>query len=379
MKRFIAIILALALFVSFSMLITVNAANTNLLTAGTFEDGLGDWTAFGGGTISIDDTTAHSGSNSVYITDRTGQWNSPGYNLYDICKAAGPGLYTISAWIYTDDADIAGTCILIRGDAANYPSFMELHNTNAYAQGDVISVFQSTWMQLSYEFIVTADDIAGDTGTFTFCFDRILADYSFYVDDVVLTVGAVPTPKPGLPAYQFTMASNYVITEDTDTYIILENAKSSIINGDSASLNVKNVGNNTFTVYLSIRNNDATWTHAIDSADLTLAPNEVGTITIASIPEGGVHPVLQLKAMNANDSFIIGNFSEWDLEFTTSAGVLTPEQIDGTGIFDAPAPTSTQTPSPSEGTSDPLTLGYAIAAISGLGALIASKKRSSLK
>lgn len=374
MKKFLGILLVVAICTTALSAIcfpSMVGAVENVFSA-SFDDGSSDgWTNFNGGAFEISTEEAHSGTKSLKVTEHERTWHSPAYNLYAAMKEAGEGLYTLHAWIYTDEDDIPGATILMRGESvATMPSFMQDNGGNAFTGSTPKNVPQSTWTELTLDFIMTAEDVEAESNTFNFCIDGFPEGYEYYLDDVTVTVQEAPTPRPGQPAYKFTMAPNYVA--GGDTYVMLEPAKDDIIIGTTAKLNVKNVGENAITVYLSIRNNDDTWSHAVDSEKVIIQPGQIGVLSIASIPEGGVHPVLELDTVAANDCFIIGNFTQWDLSFGTSTGILVPENIDGTGIFEAPAATQATN---NENTADAATISYAIAAISGMAALAAAKKR----
>jgi len=289
------------------------------------------------------------------LSGRTSTYFSPAYNFYSLVKAAGPGLYTLKAWVYSDDIDIPSATLLVRGDAANMASFMKLSAPNAFLSSKGFPVAQSTWVELSVDFTVTAADIAAASGTFNFCVDSIPADAeTIYLDDITLSMGVAPTPIPGIPAYKLTMVSNYVSKPDNDTFLGLDQLKAEIMTGTSAKLNVKNIGTNPITVYLSIRNNDATWTHAIDGDKATIAPGNYATLAIAAIPANGVHPVLQIVQAAANDAFVIGNFKTQIDKFTLMSAGFDIIQVDGTSLFTGVSttmdpslvPTPTVAPSP---------------------------------
>lgn len=70
-------------------------APTNLLQNHDFENGLTGWTQ-NAGTIQIDTTEVHSGSQSLYVSDRTNTWNGP---LQDMTGVLQPNhMYRVSCW-----------------------------------------------------------------------------------------------------------------------------------------------------------------------------------------------------------------------------------------------------------------------------------------
>jgi len=183
----------------------------NLLTDPGFEGqisapnpnptGVPGWASFGGASFS--QTYAHSGSWSLYTPDNGGGYSVPGsYQVF----AASPGqTFTLSGWVYTPNALVAGD----NDFALLQLSFYTGAPPNNYAGGtgvgspvgvDVgdpaggggVALPQGVWTFAS----VTATAGAGANSVGAYLLDiNADANADFYFDDLTLTASPVPEPS----------------------------------------------------------------------------------------------------------------------------------------------------------------------------------------
>jgi len=207
MKKMVVIILLLTMLglitpaISFSTKVDAVEASstdtpTNLIVGNqsTFEDTTSlppGWDAFCGGTLSVSNIVAHSGASSLRLAERTQAWYSPEYNIYDIVKEAGAGIYTISLWVYTDTLSSSprNGRLLIRGNAEDDNSFINYDSGSYYAVlTSSISTEVNTWTQYSATFEVLSGDITRASGTFNVCIDTLegVTNQNVYLDDFLI-------------------------------------------------------------------------------------------------------------------------------------------------------------------------------------------------
>lgn len=82
----------------------------NLVTNPDFESGLNGWVSWGGNLGVTNE--AHSGDQAAELTDRTGNWQGPVYNLLGAVEAGST--YDISAWVRVDGAASADMSITVK-------------------------------------------------------------------------------------------------------------------------------------------------------------------------------------------------------------------------------------------------------------------------
>jgi hypothetical protein len=87
-----------------------NPTSSNLLTNGNIESGTSGWSAFGSGTIAVNTSVVHGGTNSLLRTGRTASWNGPSEDLTS--KLTNGRSYTTNVWMRTQSGTPTGKITL---------------------------------------------------------------------------------------------------------------------------------------------------------------------------------------------------------------------------------------------------------------------------
>ncbi|MEE5992664.1 MAG: endo-1,4-beta-xylanase [Oscillospiraceae bacterium] len=145
-----------------------NADDVTLHSA-DFESGSGGWGSFGGTTISTTSSTAHSGSNSLYVSGRTANWNGTSLSLDNLVSAGKT--YQFSAWVLSSSKDnIQMTLKYTDGSGDQYKYVCGGDATN------------DGWLQISGSYTIPADA----TGVLVY-FQTGEGTNDFMIDDVTIT------------------------------------------------------------------------------------------------------------------------------------------------------------------------------------------------
>ena len=131
------------------------------------------WNA-NGGVISVVMDEQYSGTNSLYITDRTVDWNSAQYDLLNSGMEAGK-TYDLSAWVKIEGstADRIGMTIELSDDRTD-----TLYLPLAASEDTV------DWVELRSRYTYAPD---GTATAFKVYFEAADVDSSYYIDDLVIT------------------------------------------------------------------------------------------------------------------------------------------------------------------------------------------------
>lgn len=147
------------------------------------------WTAPYGGSISISNDVAHTGTRSLKMINRTEAWFSPALNIYSSLKKGGAGSYVISFWVYAEtlpDGYSQGR-LLLRGESADINSFIKKEGLNHYAVvSTLFTTSQKTWIKYSGTVDVLDSDITRANGKFDLCLDNLAGEsgQNVYIDDL---------------------------------------------------------------------------------------------------------------------------------------------------------------------------------------------------
>jgi lysophospholipase L1-like esterase len=145
-----------------------NPTGSNLLTNGNIESGTSGWSVFGGGTLAVNTSVVHGGTNSLLRTGRTASWNGPSQDLTS--KLTNGRRYTTSVWMRTQSGTPTGkvTLALSVNGTTNYL---------ALAQG---AVNASGWTLLTG---ATTVSWSGTLSSARFYAETTSGTDSFYIDD----------------------------------------------------------------------------------------------------------------------------------------------------------------------------------------------------
>ena len=169
-----------------------NIQQDEVYSAG-FEDGLmPGWSAYGGGDLSVADF-GHDGNKSVCLTNRTGSWQSPAYNIYDILKENGAGTYTISCWVYVDQVEdtVQNKCWPRMGLRAT-EDYSFVQNGVFKELTGYITTPKAEWTQFSGTITVSEADLKSEKGDVRLVMENINqisgeAVQNLYMDDISIT------------------------------------------------------------------------------------------------------------------------------------------------------------------------------------------------
>ncbi|MBP3248756.1 MAG: endo-1,4-beta-xylanase [Ruminococcus sp.] len=108
LKRFLSAAAAAAVLVGAVPCPAIAAETDEVLLTNDFEESFGTWKARTSGSteISLSDTTANSGSKSLYVTGRTTNWNGAGASMIKVMYAGNQ--YKLSVAVYYDDETVGG-------------------------------------------------------------------------------------------------------------------------------------------------------------------------------------------------------------------------------------------------------------------------------
>jgi len=181
----------------------------------TFEDGgLGGWSSRSGSSSLTNSTvTAHSGTHSVLVTGRIGNWDGPQINVSN--KMYNGSRYAISVWVMLQPTDGSSHVInmslqvTLNGNTS-FPGVTGYPGVTVLADGN--------WHQIS----VPAFDMASsyDPGTAYLYLQTFPSSgddlVSFYVDDFQLTYVPPPTIQADIPSIFETLADDFPVGTAVD-------------------------------------------------------------------------------------------------------------------------------------------------------------------
>lgn len=142
------------------------------LVSSNFDDGnVGKWTAFGGGTLSLDNSVAHSGDTSLKISDRTQTYQGP--SLYCDSFFSPKETYSFDGWVcYEGDSPVTITWTIRYNDAVGESSYETIYNQEV-SGGEWVE-FQNT---------MTVPENAVSYLVYFECSD---ASAEFFIDDITI-------------------------------------------------------------------------------------------------------------------------------------------------------------------------------------------------
>jgi len=315
MKKLLGLVLSIAILATMFAAITItsnaSAASTNLLVGdkSTFESATvpTGWGVIAGPAAAISTVKAHGGTNSILQTGRTFAYMSPSYNIYDLLKANGAGVYEVSMWVYADGlAATTSSQIMIRASSALQYSFLDAGQTYTYF--GISSVVNQTWTQLKGLLIVSAADLANASGNMSLCCDGINAS-SLYFDDVSVSYYAASAVVPvGTYGYGFSYSPSFTAT---GAWQRVDSLGTDVLNTTTGISNVviKNTSSAAFSVYLESLN--ATWSVAssLVCATVSIPAGAIRTLTVTGIPITNTVLLLRFTGLTASSTFIIGNIT----------------------------------------------------------------------
>ena len=174
-KKFAAGIMTAAMLMASVPAVSVQAEDVELVND-TFEEGFGTWKARTSGSteLSLSDKYAHSGSQSLYVKDRTISWNGAGASMIGNMYAGKQ--YQLSVAVFYDDESVGGQsqqfnlqCLYT--DSTGKERYSYIGSTNAQV---------NNWGVINANYTVPSDA----TNIVVYVEAATLSD--FYMDDFIL-------------------------------------------------------------------------------------------------------------------------------------------------------------------------------------------------
>ncbi|MEJ5309790.1 MAG: endo-1,4-beta-xylanase [Anaerolineae bacterium] len=168
------------------------APQDTLVKTYDFEDGVQGWWPFGSTTVAATSEAAHSGSQSLKVTNRTATWQGAGTNVLSLLQVGAT--YTISGCtrlVAGQDVTETRTIITMKqivGGNTTYPWIAPTGATEVTANG-------WTCVQGTYQYTAEATEL-------TLYVQSDSATASFYIDDITIVMTSPPPPPTSL-VYDF--------------------------------------------------------------------------------------------------------------------------------------------------------------------------------
>ncbi len=178
MKKFLALVLCALVMLAF-------AAAEDTVTTYDFENGVpGQFIQSGSATPVTTSKLAHSGSDAMHVKGRSGNnWDAVDLNATALKMALGAPV-KITAWVYVD-SDEAGTFVIAKAGG----DYGTLGSVNCPGK---------TWTEITAEFSLDQP--------VNIRFQNLSENWNnaeYYIDDVVVTVGAAPEVDDSLPSIDY--------------------------------------------------------------------------------------------------------------------------------------------------------------------------------
>lgn len=178
MKKFLALVLCALVMLAF-------AAAEDTVTTYDFENGVpGQFIQSGSATPVTTSKLAHSGSDAMHVKGRSGNnWDAVDLNATALKMALGAPV-KITAWVYVD-SDEAGTFVIAKAGGD-------------YGTLDSVNCPGKTWTEITAEFSLDQP--------VNIRFQNLSENWNnaeYYLDDMVVTVGAAPEVDDSLPPIDY--------------------------------------------------------------------------------------------------------------------------------------------------------------------------------
>jgi|GEM_PF-2405644 len=206
MKKLLPSLLVFVLCLTIAL--PVQAADSKeIVINGGFEQGEEGWGVYDMTTalITVDDTIAHSGENSMYVSEKTASHGGVVQEVTEPLKFYGQGKYRVSAWIRSEDDEDAGTCSITFMLKSTDESSTDNKGAN-WTLSAQTQLKAGEWVHLTGEMELTwADDLAYGEIYFWFPGDADGSLTNYNVDDITMVkmdytgsdyVPPTPSPEP---------------------------------------------------------------------------------------------------------------------------------------------------------------------------------------
>jgi hypothetical protein len=145
------------------------------------------WSAYRGGKIYISSTDKNS-AGALCMDGRQNKWDLPAFNMYNLVKSNGSGIYKINFRLYADTLQNTDEYvrIIVRGTEADSNSFIKNQNGGYFATLPAIIALQKrTWVNCSVRIKVLESDLIRNSGTFNISVDslNVVPGQHIYIDN----------------------------------------------------------------------------------------------------------------------------------------------------------------------------------------------------
>lgn len=176
----------------------------SIIVNSDFEDGdVGNWVMFGGGNLSIDNSAAHSGTNSIRATDRKETYQGPSI-VCDTLLVAGE-TYDFDSWVY-HEGDVTTTI-------AWTARFIDAEGVTTYAQIKGNEISPNEWTELTNSLTIPEDAVG-----YVFYFECTDSEAEFLVDDVVIKGKANDKEQPATAEPDYKQEYLYDFENDIENW-----------------------------------------------------------------------------------------------------------------------------------------------------------------
>ncbi|MDE6521111.1 MAG: carbohydrate binding domain-containing protein [Ruminococcus sp.] len=227
-----------ALFLSATLLISTFStvyAEEDAIVSSDFEDEeIGSWLMFGGGTMEIDDSVAHTGTKSIKASNRKQTYQGPSLNCDDLFMPNET--YDFDGWVYHEQGVNLTMSWTIR--------YLDATGNASYAQIKGVDVPSGEWVELQNSITIPETAVS-----YLIYFECSNENADFYVDDITIN------GKANSASYSFdneiSYQQQYLYDFEADSEMWNSRGDVKIIHTDEYS----NTG--THSIYVTGRN--ATW------------------------------------------------------------------------------------------------------------------------
>ena len=146
-------------------------AADSLLHSADFEGGTGGWSSFGGTSVSTTNNAAHGGSYSLWVGDRTANWNGASCSMSSIMTAGES--YTFTSYVMSNASSDTIQLQLKYTDASGEAVYKTLGQADASNSG---------WSEISGTY-----EVPSDASDILMYFQTAEGTNGFYVDDITIT------------------------------------------------------------------------------------------------------------------------------------------------------------------------------------------------
>lgn len=310
---------ATALFLSVTPFIstfsTAYAEDDTIVSIDCEDDDIGSWLMFGGGTMAVNDSVAHTGTKSIKAENRKQTYQGPSLNCDDLFLTNET--YSFDSWVYHEEGVNLTISWTIR--------YLDALGTASYAQIKGEEVPSGEWVELKNSIVIPETAV-----NYLIYFECSNENADFYVDDITIS-GKAGSASDSNGEVSYQQQYLYDFEADSETWSSRGDVK--ISHTDEYS----NTG--THSIYATGRN--ATWNGPTLNVSNKIAKNQSYHYSASVMYNGEEYEdshVFRLEiqySMNRADSYNL--ISEKEVKkgkWTTIDGYYTvPEEAENISLY----------------------------------------------